>query len=75
MSDVAGVVPTSQNNDPAWTFEAGWGLDGAVCVAHTRWEDLLATKALLKLRPELAAAPCDETEARRRGALLFNRSR
>lgn len=75
MSDIAGIVPVSDDGDPAWTFEAGWGPDGAVCVAHTRWDDLLSTKALLKLRPEFAATPCDEAEARRRGALLFNRSR
>jgi hypothetical protein len=75
MGDVAGVVPIPDDNDPSWKFEAGWGPDGAVCVARTRWEDLLSTKVLWKLRPQLEAKPCDEAEARRRGALLFNRSR
>lgn len=76
MADIAGV----QSHDAAraadgWRFEAGWGPDGAVCVAHTRWENLLPTKVLLESRPDLAAAPCDEAEARRRGALLFNLSK
>jgi hypothetical protein len=44
-------------------------------VAHTRWPDLLPLKALLASAPALAAAPCDPEEARKRGALLFNRSR
>lgn len=76
MADIAGV----QSHDAApavdgWRFEAGWGPDGAVCVAHTRWENLLPTRVLLESRPHLAAAPCDEAEARRRGALLFNLSK
>jgi hypothetical protein len=75
MGDVAGVMPGPGDADPAWRFEAGWGPDGAVCVAHTRWENLLPTRVLLESRPRLAATPCDEAEARRRGALLFNRSK
>ncbi len=54
-------------------FEAGWGPDGAVCVARTRWPDLLPLSVLLASAPRLAANPCDEAEARRRGALLFTR--
>ena len=75
MTDVAGVISGPGDADPAWRFEAGWGPEGAVCVAHTRWENLLPTTVLLESRPQLAAAPCDEAEARRRGGLLFNRSR
>lgn len=75
MSDVAGVITGVPDNDSAWRFEAGWGPDGAVCVARTRWENLLPTKVLLESRPNLAGSPCDEAEARRRGALLFNRSK
>jgi hypothetical protein len=75
MADIAGVQVHESLRDPAWSFEAGWGPDGAVCVAHTRWPSLLLTKVLLESQPRLAAAPCDEAEARRRGALLFNRSK
>jgi hypothetical protein len=77
MSDVADVAAGSDQPDagPTLRFEAGWGPDGAVCVAHTRWENLLPTRVLLESRPKLAAAPCDEAEARRRGALLFNSSK
>lgn len=75
MGDIAGVITGPSDGDPAWRFEAGWGPDGAVCVARTRWENLLPTKVLLESRPRLAAAPSDEAEARRRGALLFNRSK
>jgi hypothetical protein len=74
-ADIAGVQVHDTIDDPAWSFEAGWGPDGAVCVAHTRWENLLPTRVLLESQPQLAAAPCDEAEARRRGALLFNRSK
>jgi hypothetical protein len=74
-ADVAGVQSHEMDPRGEWTFEAGWGPNGAVCVARTRWEDLLPTRTLLESQPQLAAAPCDEAEARRRGALLFNRSR
>jgi hypothetical protein len=56
------------------TFEAGWGPNGAVCVARTRYADLLSLNALLNGNPRLGGA-CDETSARRRGALIFNASR
>ncbi|WP_374659958.1 ADYC domain-containing protein [Phenylobacterium sp.] len=72
--DVAGVSDDA-SDDPSWKFEAGWGPDGAVCVARTRWENLLPTAVLLESQPRLAAAPCDKAEARRRGALLFNHSK
>ncbi len=56
-----------------YRFEAGWGPGGAVCVARTRWADLLPLDVLLASAPRLAAAPCDEAEARRRGAVIFTR--
>lgn len=74
-ADVAGVQRHDPDPNGEFAFEAGWGPTGAVCVARTRWADLLPTSVLLESRPELAAAPCDEAEARRRGALLFNRSK
>ena len=61
--------------DPAYAFEAGWGTAGAVCVAHTRVPDVLPIGVLLASAPHLRAQPCDEAEARRRGALIFNRSK
>ena len=73
--DTAGVQNPESLNDPAFAFEAGWSPTGAVCVAKTRWSNLLPLRTLLESAPGLAASPCDEAEARRRGALLFNRSR
>jgi hypothetical protein len=73
--DKAGVQSPDTQGDPAYAFEAGWSATGAVCVARTRWSNLLPLETLLESAPSLAAAPCNEAEARRRGALLFNRSR
>jgi hypothetical protein len=70
-----GGPPSADNPFADYPFEAGWGPDGAVCVDHTRQTDLLTLDRLLKSAPGLAARPCDEAEARRRGALLFNGSR
>ena len=75
MWDDVGVQTNASKSDPAFAFEAGWGPDGAVCVARTRWADLLPVEALLASAPRLRAAPCNEAEARRRGALIFNRSK
>jgi hypothetical protein len=73
--DTAGVQTPDSLSDAAFAFEAGWGTRGAVCVARTRWANLLPLRTLLQSAPGLAASPCNEAEARRRGALLFNRSR
>lgn len=59
-------------------FEAGWTSDGAVCVHHPRIPEHLSLQALAHSCPRLAdalGAPCTESEARKRGAVLFNRSR
>ncbi len=72
--DIGSERPESLN-DPLFAFEAGWGPNGAVCVARTRWPELLPTSVLLASRPHLRGNPCDEAEARRRGAVLFNRSK
>jgi hypothetical protein len=61
-------------DDPAFHFEAGWSARGAVCVARTRWPDLLSRDALVRAAPRLDG-PCDEAIATAEGALLFNRSR
>lgn len=36
-----------------FTFEAAWGPQGATCVRHTRWPDLLATDAIEASCPRL----------------------
>jgi hypothetical protein len=74
MTDTARIATDESAAEPAYVFEAGWGPAGAVCVAHTRWPDLLSMEALLKSAPRLEGHPCDEAEARRRGALVFTRS-
>ena len=73
--DKAGIQRAESMADPAYAFEAGWGPDGAVCVARTRWTNLLPLSVLLASAPQLKADLCDEAEARRRGAVLFNRSK
>lgn len=73
--DVAGIQIPDTVDDPAFEFEAGWGTGGAVCVAHTRIPEILSLDNLLAASPALRATPCDEAEARRRGALIFNRSK
>jgi hypothetical protein len=62
--------------DPAFSFEAGWNSEGAVCVARTRIPENIALTRLKAICPRLAiVAICDEASARAAGALLFNRSR
>lgn len=72
IADVAGVQHHDSLDDPAYIFEAGWGPTGAVCVAATRWPDLLTEAALLKASPNLGGT-CDEASARAKGALIFTR--
>ena len=72
--DLAGIQTPDTLNDPRFAFEAGWAPKGAVCVARTRYADLLPRSILLQSAPRLGG-PCDEESARRRGAVLFNRSR
>lgn len=73
--DIYDVQVPATTEDESFAFEAGWGPDGAVCVARTRWDELLPLSVLLASVPRLKATPCDEAEARRRGAILFNRSK
>lgn len=70
VADIAGVQ--THGPDHGYVFEAGWGPDGAVCVAQTRWPDLISRKALIAQAPALDG-PCDAATARSRGALLFTR--
>lgn len=59
-------------------FEAGWTHAGAVCVSHTRVPENLTLEGLFEKCPHLSeatATACTESEARHRGAVIFNRSR
>jgi len=63
----------------ALPFEAAWGPDGAICVAHPRIARNVTLDALAKHYPGLSGQigpeVCTEEAARRRpDALLFNRS-
>jgi hypothetical protein len=72
--DDLGIEKPDSLDDPAFHFEAGWSPDGAVCVARTRWSDLLSLDDLVKRAPRLAG-PCSQEIARAKGAILFNGSR
>lgn len=74
--DDFGIQTRGLTDDASFAFEAGWSANGAVCVSHTRWPDLLSKQQLLTQCPHLAKLPvCDETTARSLGARLFNTSR
>lgn len=74
--DHIGIQQAESKRDPKFGFEAGWSPSGAVCVAHTRWRDLITTAALFETYPRLQQAqPCTEDSAAGQGALLFNRSK
>ena len=72
VADILDIQKPESRSDPAFAFEAGWGPSGAVCVAMTRWPDLLSIEGLLKSTPRLGGK-CDEAAARRRGALILTR--
>lgn len=68
----------THDNLPGFLFEAGWASQGAVCVRHMRVAENMSLEELAARCPRLAGAVgsvCDEDEARRRGAVLFNKSR
>ncbi|WP_428381731.1 ADYC domain-containing protein [Nevskia ramosa] len=73
--DRIGIQQSESGNDSKFGFEAGWAPAGAVCVAHTRWSDLITTAQLFERYPRLARKGCDEATAAAAGALLFNRSK
>ncbi|MGQ0622505.1 MAG: ADYC domain-containing protein [Panacagrimonas sp.] len=76
LYDDLGIQKPGSLDDAEYSFEAGWGPGGAVCVAKTRWPELQTLEALQQECPRLVnAATCDENSARKGGALLFNRSR
>ena len=73
LLDRAGIIP--QIGSDFGSFEAAWGPDGAVCIAHAR-VPAFPREAILRACPRLAAAgPCTEDAIwTRPGALLGNRS-
>jgi hypothetical protein len=75
--DRFGVHPCGEDVPAA--FEAGWGRDGAVCVARPRIRENVSLEQLAdrypRLRPHLGSAACNEDSARGDPeALLFNHS-
>jgi hypothetical protein len=61
------------------TFEAAWGKDGAICIAHPRIAGNVTLAELEnrypRLRDPLGSEACNEEGMRRhRDALIFNRS-
>jgi hypothetical protein len=64
------------DEDPLLSFEAAWGPNGAICVAHTRIPDIVDLDGLGRTCPRLVGrlgpAVCNESAS---GALLLNRSR
>lgn len=74
--DTLGIQKT--DGDPTLRFEAGWGPQGAVCVARPRIPDLATLDSLVAACPRLkdrVGEMCTEERARSLGARLFNRSR
>lgn len=68
------------DRDPSTTFEAAWGVSGAICVARPRIPENVSLEELgeryPKLKQRLGATACTEEVALADpGALLFNRSR
>ena len=64
------------DDDPSLSFEAAWGPDGAVCVAHTRIPDIITLEALARTCPRLqgrlGSEVCNENVT---DGLIINRSR
>jgi hypothetical protein len=72
-------IQTSDKDAPM-TFEAAWGIDGAICVAHPRIPENISLEELAKRYPRLkfhlGPSACTEESAKRDPTtLLFNRSK
>lgn len=74
ISDRIGVQQS--DDDPSFRFEAAWGPDGALCVAHPRIPEIIDLEGLARACPRLAGklgpAACNENAP---GGPLINRSR
>lgn len=74
--DDLGIQKRGAADDASYVFEAGWSPQGAVCVNHTRWTDVITLDRLKAECPRLAAVPvCNEETARALGARMFNSSK
>ena len=64
------------DEDPSFSFEAAWGPEGALCVAHPRIPEIIDLEGLARACPRLAGklgpTVCNENAP---GGLLINRSR
>ena len=76
LIDIYDRIGVQASDDPSISFEAAWGPDGAICVAHTRVPDIIDLDGLAKACPRLAGklgpAVCNEDAS---GGLVINRSR
>jgi hypothetical protein len=76
MIDIYDRIGVQKSDDPSLAFEAAWGPDGAICVAHTRVPEIIDLDGLAKMCPRLAGrlgpAVCNEDAA---DGLIANRSR
>ena len=72
MFDRIGIQ--TREGGPGMVFEAAWGPEGAVCVNHTRWPDLITLDQLAaecpRFTPDRLGANCTEEKA----GILFNQS-
>jgi hypothetical protein len=64
---------------PSMTFEAAWGVDGAICVAHPRIPTNISLEQIAerypRLKSQIGPNACTEERAMQNpAALLFNRS-
>jgi hypothetical protein len=70
----------TSDKDVAMSFEAAWGVNGAICVAHPRIPENITLEELAerypRLRSHLGPTACNEESAKADpAALLFNRSK
>jgi hypothetical protein len=76
LYDRAGIQ--RREGGPGMRFEAGWGPEGAVCIAHVRIQENTSLERLRTECPRLAQRPlgaeCSEATAEALGALVFNNS-
>lgn len=60
---------------PGMSFEAAWGAGGALCVSHTRIQDVLTMEGLARICPGVQQQPQAAACESQAGALILNRSR
>jgi hypothetical protein len=76
LIDIYDKIGVQRSDDPSIGFEAAWGPEGAICVAHTRVPDIIDLDGLAKACPRLAGklgrGVCNEDAP---DALIMNRSR